>query len=280
MAYRKKRDKEVERAGFSFSYQAKIKSQYKDNKPALPIFVSANQIKRAYRILDALIKTVSHLESWVSLGHYDKKDTASITIMNVSFRFELKETETKPTSKNKTKNSGAMEEDSVLPLILSFTVNESTWNRGNTECLEFKDTPSEPLEEKLDRVISDMFIAANRFRARDELYDRELEKKWAEEKRLRHLQEMKRREEENVKILERVVNDWDLARKIREFADSLEKSLEEAHDKQWKENLVEKAKWARSKADWLDPLVAKEDDLLGKKANVADLLEYSITKTL
>jgi hypothetical protein len=28
--------------------------------------------------------------------------------------------------------------------------------------------------------------------------------------------------------------------------------------------ILKKANWARNKADWLDPLVAKEDELLGK----------------
>lgn len=76
--YRKKRGKEVERASFNYSYQAKIKSQFRENKPVLPIFVSADQIKRAYRIVDVLIKTMPHLESMVSIGTLMIRRTKSI----------------------------------------------------------------------------------------------------------------------------------------------------------------------------------------------------------
>jgi hypothetical protein len=32
-------------------------------------------------------------------------------------------------------------------------------------------------------------------------------------------------------------------------------------------------KWARDKADWLDPLTEKEDDLLGKSKHIFELIE-------
>jgi hypothetical protein len=145
--------------------------------------------------------------------------------MQVSFRFEFTESELKSHShKNKTKNSEMSEENSDKPLIFSLATTESSWNREYTERLEFKDTPSELLETQLDKVILEMFITANRFRGKDELYHRELERRWAAEERERRLKELKRKEEENVKILERVVSDWDKARKIREFAESLEQS--------------------------------------------------------
>ena len=33
-------------------------------------------------------------------------------------------------------------------------------------------------------------------------------------------------------------------------------------------------KWARDKADWLDPLTAKEDKLLGKSKHIFELIEH------
>ncbi|MCA1291912.1 hypothetical protein LBW89_02650 [Paenibacillus sp. alder61] len=274
MKYRKSRDKAVERAGFNYLYQARIKNQYREDKPVLPIFVSADQLKRAYRIMDALIKTLPHLESWVSIGGFnDKKDQAYINVMHVSFKFELKEAGVKQTSKNKAKHVEVTSEQVVRPLVLSVTSNGSSWNREYTEHFEHEDTPSEPLETKLNQVITDLFIVANRVLAREELHHRELERKWAEEERQYQLKKLKRREEEKVKILETLVLEWDQARKIREFAESLESSVNGMQDSLQKQKILDRARWIKEKADWLDPLIVKEDELLGKRKNALDLFE-------
>ena len=52
--------------------------------------------------------------------------------------------------------------------------------------------------------------------------------------------------------------DYEIARKIRAYVSAMEK----AHSDQ---DLSEWASWARAKADWYDPTVAKEDELLGRR---------------
>ena len=52
--------------------------------------------------------------------------------------------------------------------------------------------------------------------------------------------------------------DYEIARKIRAYVSAMEK----AHLDQ---DLSEWASWARAKADWYDPTVAKEDELLGRR---------------
>ncbi|TCZ71458.1 hypothetical protein E0485_22670 [Paenibacillus albiflavus] len=273
MQYRKKRDKEVERANFNHLYQSRIKSQYRDNKPTLPIFVSTAQVNRAYRIVDALIKTLPHLESRVSISHfYDKKDMAFFNVMHTSFSFELKEVEMKSPKKDKNKSIESSK-DVVRSLVISITSSSSSWDREYKEHLEFTDTPSEPLEGKLDQVIIGVFNAANRFLVNDELKNRKLERKWAEENKRRRLQELKRREEENLRVLESLVGDWDLSQRIRMFADSLEKIVSDKQDEQEVLDILHRVKWAREKADWLDPLIAKDDELLGKKVHVFEVFK-------
>jgi hypothetical protein len=85
---------------------------------------------------------------------------------------------------------------------LSLTAT-SSWKRDLTEYSQFKDTKYEPLETKLDKVIIEMFVSANKIIANDELYNRELERKWEEESRQNHLREMRRKKEENIKKLEK-----------------------------------------------------------------------------
>jgi hypothetical protein len=155
-----------------------------------------------------------------------------------------------------------MKDGTIDPLILSLTAT-SLWNRKNsTEHLEFKDTKAQPLEAMLDKVIIGMFASANKLIANDELYNRELEKKWEEESKQNRLREMRRKEEENIKKLEKIVSDWDFAQKIRAFADSLEMRATLENNENEQKQIKEWSKWVRSKADWLDPL--KEDELLGK----------------
>ena len=52
--------------------------------------------------------------------------------------------------------------------------------------------------------------------------------------------------------------DYEIARKIRAYVSAMEK----AHSDQ---DLSEWASWARAKADWYDPTIAKEDELLGRR---------------
>lgn len=52
--------------------------------------------------------------------------------------------------------------------------------------------------------------------------------------------------------------DYEIACRIRAYVSAMEK----AHSDQ---DLSEWASWARSKADWYDPTVAKEDELLGRR---------------
>ena len=60
--YRKKRDKALKQASFSSIRYANVKSEYRDNKPVLPINVSEPNTNRTYRILDKIISTLEEME--------------------------------------------------------------------------------------------------------------------------------------------------------------------------------------------------------------------------
>ena len=115
-----------------------------------------------------------------------------------------------------------------------------------------------------------MFVVANKFRAIDELNDRKEERKFEEYERHRRLEQMRKGELEEVKLLEQVVSDWYKAQRIKLFADSMEKSLGEVTDEVIKQRVLKWVDWARNKADWLDPLIAKEDKLRGKNKHIFD----------
>lgn len=48
----------------------------------------------------------------------------------------------------------------------------------------------------------------------------------------------------------------------------MEKALGKVDNEEKKQMIVKWIEWARNKADWLDPLLAKYDDLLGKNKHI------------
>ncbi|MNW63663.1 hypothetical protein D3C74_418890 [compost metagenome] len=64
-----------------------------------------------------------------------------------------------------------------------------------------------------------------------------------------------------------------MARRIRAFADNLEESIENKQGAQEILDISYRVRWAREKADWLDPLIAKVDELLGKKPHVFEVFK-------
>ncbi|MEO9476768.1 MAG: hypothetical protein ABJG41_14595 [Cyclobacteriaceae bacterium] len=88
----------------------------------------------------------------------------------------------------------------------------------------------------------------------------ERNKKYAEQRRLREIEEAKQRELQRIRDNEwsrfnnifSNIERWKKAQMIREFLNTASDSLSE-----------EECEWISKKADWIDPLVNREDDILG-----------------
>jgi hypothetical protein len=120
-----------------------------------------------------------------------------------------------------------------------------------------------------------MFVIANKQRVLDILRSREQRRIWDEQERQRRLEEIRKGELEKVRLLEQTASDWQKAELIRGFADRLEGKINEVDTEEKREKLLRWLKWAREKADWLDPLMAKEDNLLGKRKQIFELIEHT-----
>lgn len=265
VVYRRKRDKALKQANFSTSYYASVKSKYRDNKAILPIYVSESSINRAYRILDTVINTLEDMEGYTRVGQDSGKDTAYFVVMRASFHFEFKE---------EMRKKSALKEGNEDQTFLLLVLSPSSWFRNSvSSTMEYKDNNNEPLEQQIGKIIYDMFAVANRLWAADELKEREEKREWDERERQRRLEKMRKGELEEVKLLEQAVSDWDKAHKIRKFADCMELKVSEIINEEKREKLLKWLRWARDKADWLDPLTEKNDELLGKSQHIFDLIE-------
>ena len=260
---RKQKEKELKERRLLFSRFYSEEVTYKDFKSSLPINVSDDKIKRIYRILDTLFKTIEVLEGKISVQPFIGKDTATISLGNHLYDFEVKEIN----NKTKTKANGDSSKNikqQVGTIVLMFTVS-SCYGKELTTCLEYKDSESDPLENKLGHIIYSLFVTSNKLDILEELSSREIDRRREEEKRKLYLEELKKRELQRISKLESVVSDWDKAQKMRCFADSLNKKADEISDEVEREKIIAYIKWIRDKADWIDPLVYKEDELLGRK---------------
>ncbi|GEM_PF-1397694 len=261
--YRRKRDKALKQADFSPRYYASVKSKYRDNNAILPISVSEVNINRAYRIMDAIINTFDGMEAYTFIGQESSKDKGTFRVMHADFCFEIRE------QARKKKSNESQEERPYLLLALSPT---SWFYRKTHPVMIYQDQNAESLESQVGKIIYDMFVVANKLQVLDELEDRE--QKRLEEERIRkhRLEEMRAGELKELNLLEQASANWDKAQKIRRFTDCMESKIAELDEGAKKEKVLSWLKWARDKADWLDPLTASSDELLGKSQHIFEAI--------
>jgi hypothetical protein len=263
--YRKIRDKALKQASFSPSYYSKVKSEYRENNPMLPLNVSDGHINRVYRLMDAIITTLYDMEAYTSLTQESGKDTGTFCVMHAYFRFEVNEQARKKKSKDN--------QEALPDLVLS--LSPKSWfgfSKNTYPEMVYRDQSAEPLEAQVGKIIYDMFVVANKLQAMDELEEREERRQEEEQEWQRRLEKMRAGELHELKLLEQASFDWDKAQKIRSFADCMERQLAGLDDLEKQEKLGKWLKWARDKADWLDPLTASSDKLLGKSQHIFDTI--------
>ena len=254
--YRKYPDKR-ERDKTKTAYSVHLNGRQDCVNAMLPIHVSPQNIKRAYRIINTVARALEEMESFVSVSYdfHPNRDIGSFSVMHISFSFEL----TEVTKRHGEGQSGTF----------SLSLTPESWYRHETGArMDYKDLKDKPLEMQLGKMIYDMFVVANQFRCLDILHEREYQRQEEERKRQERLAQMRKGELAEIKLLEQAAGDWDQAEKIRRFADTVEQKVAGVTDADKKEKLMQWLKWARNKADWLDPLTAKEDELLGKNKHL------------
>ena len=243
--------------------------------PALAETVAEESIPRACRILDALIKGMEPLgcELTDKLAFVVNGETVSVTLSEGRDKIEhvvTKEENLEILRYEDAKRRSAWASkpqirkyDKVFNGKLSLTVNyEKT----------FRDCKSYVLEERLGDIMVEIYIAAEVLRRR-RLEREEAERKRQEEVRKR--EEWKKRYNEEVEktlALTNLAEDYDTACKIRSYIAAVEATGKGEEMKEW-------IQWAKDKADWYDPTVAKEDELLGTRDHYKDAESKKLKRT-
>lgn len=122
-----------------------------------------------------------------------------------------------------------------------------------------RDNEKFKLEDKIDEIMIKLYEKSERVRISREAWE-ERKRKEDEERRIKEeLSNRKKEEALKVKKLLNIAEDYKTACEIRNYIEAL--SSKNTIDDKTKE-LIE---WARKKADWFDPTIEVDDELLGKR---------------
>lgn len=250
-----KKDIKIEGAQRSYN-------NFSNRPPFLAGVISSDTLQRALRVLDTLYRQVEDLGGSIN-------DDLSLNIRNEKIVIEVVECQ------NKIKHEMTREEAKAL-LIYEDAKRHSRWAseprirkydfifNGRLRITSgknryFRDTDSINIESRLGEILIELYEQSEVVRIDREAREEE-RRKQEEKERLREEHRIRYNDEvERTIALSNIAQDYDAACKIRAYVSALELSGN------MDDITVEMIDWAKKKADWFDPTVARTDELFGKR---------------
>jgi hypothetical protein len=207
----------------------------------LDVNVTKENISRALRIMDSLIKSLKAKGYTIGI----KYGETQVTIGTEDLKISLREMFTKELSGDKHRSSVFKPTG-----ILCFTFDRFS-------PVQIKDS-TEKLEEKLYDIILRMEVRAEKRRVESEYYAQQGRLRDEEQNIKREAAFRREKELADFKSLLSDAKRWKEAETIREYIVSIQTGGIDISEERrmWID-------WAKKKADWYDPLVRKEDEFLG-----------------
>jgi len=239
-------------------------NSYKSSPPFLAGVISKDTLPRVYRILGALIHVIEQLGGSVteSLTFIIRNESLSLEIYEMQDKVnhvitKAEENQLRKYEEDKKRYSWASKPnlrkyDYVFNGQLCININHIQNKR-------FRDTKSSIVEDQLGILLIEMYEASEIIRKErktreEERRKREESERLREERRKNYMIEVER-----TVALTNMAQDYAVACKIRAFVATLESSRNlSGEDLKWID-------WAKKKADWYDPITAREDEFLGKR---------------
>lgn len=231
--------------------------------PEAPLFadtVAAESLPRVCRIFDALIKALEPLECTLSenLRFTVNGETVFVSVSESTNKinhvptteenYQLLKYEEDRRRYSYASKPNVRKYDYPYNGKLTFTVQGKK---------SFRDCKSYAVEERLGAMVIALYEASDIVRQEREACEEAERQKQAEAQRREERREQYNREVEKTNALINAVEDYEIACKIRAYVAAIEVSGELTNEKQaW-------LTWAKKKADWYDPVMAFEDEVLG-----------------
>ncbi|MCM3342058.1 hypothetical protein M3650_26390 [Paenibacillus sp. MER TA 81-3] len=224
--------------------------------------VSEEALPRVLHIFDALIKAMEPLECSLTSDLQFVVNGENVSVSVTEAKDEIKHIPTKDENvqllkyeEDKRRHSWASKPkikkyDYVYNGRITVSVNNSK---------SFRDCKSYVIEDRIGDLMISLYEASDILRQEREAREEAERKRQEEERRREERRQRVNEEVDQTLILGNLSEDYDIACKIRRYITAVEAS----------ENLDSKTTdwiaWAKAKADWYDPTIAREDEFFGKR---------------
>lgn len=249
-----KRVKAAERSYYDPKYQRNTLEQPKFTKE-----VSSQQLPRLYRLLDTIFTLFEEVGEIVT-------DDLCVRIGEDAVSFEIIE------STDKVNHELTKEEALQLVKYNDEIKRHSYASKPNIRKYDYipngifrikmpngkyiKDTKINKLEDMISEIVVLFYQCYIEIRTQREEWEEAQRVREAERNKARLLQERINQEKKKTNELLNILKDYKLANEIRRFVDVL---IESSSTEK------ETIQWMLKKADWIDPTISAEDELLGKR---------------
>lgn len=255
--------KKQERERHSYSYGGR--RNYGQNANDVPPFIndiSSEGLERVYRILDALFKAVEQLggevydnlvmrirEDSVHIKFAEGQDKIPHALSRQEARLLVEYNDAKKQGRYASRPQ-IKKYDYVYNGKLRIIFSDGKYIRDSSQV---------NIEEKLDEILIRLYENSEENRIAREKREEAHRQYLEEQRRKEEIQQRYEKEVDNTVALVNQAKDYEIACQIRNYIFALCKEGELTEGKsKWIE-------WARKKADWYDPTVAREDEYLGKR---------------
>ena len=245
--------------------RSKNRYNYPNKDDVLSIYVSENLINRSLIIMDTIIKAIEKLGYSMMNTHNNTRviiegQDIKIKLCEKSYNVPHVLTSDEKESIAKGYDPWIHKYDSVLSGELTLTIDEYHAKRKN-----WKDGKNRRLENCISDFIFTIIITSEELRIVREAFA-ERDRKWKEEREKRTLSGKIHKEElEKIEDLMNRAKDYNDAMVIINYINAMEKVLNTISNKEERIELQEYITWAKEKSDWLNPLINRDDPILGKR---------------
>lgn len=239
-----------------------LNRQNADPAPSLSKSISDETLPRACRIIDALIKAMEPLGcsltndldfvvngETVQLFFSESQDQTS-HVLTKDENLQLLKYEDERRHSSWASKPQIRKYDYIFNGRISLAVNGRK---------SFRDCKSYVLEDRLGDIMIELYEAAQEIKKAREAREEEERKRQEEKRRKEEYRDRYNIEVDRTLALTNLAEDYDTACKIRNYIAVVEASGTPD------EKTAEWVGWAKTKADWYDPTVARDDEFFGER---------------
>lgn len=241
------------------------------DEPTLNVWCHPQRVDRALRIMDVLLKSVAKLGHEVVIGRSDRSPSTWIQMCGLDVVVHISETCTQSPHQLTAEEKAHRRRVPDYPVRTWMDYSPSGRLRLEAQCKghwnwkgRWEDTPTLPLERKLDRVIIGMLhLVANRRN-----FNLRVEKGRQDDAARRHreLEEQQRRQEarEFFETLVKEMEDWEKSTRLRRYIAAIEDRARELYG-EWPEDSslgewLARAKKLAARLDWVERSLSADEN--------------------